>query len=115
MHHNLNVMYIESNMCESILATILGLDKSKDHTKAYEDLQEMGIRPKLHPVVDESSKCCYPPPCFLMNRAKKEIFCGMLKRVKVLNSYSSNISKCISKKSPKIFGLKSHDNHIFMQ
>ena len=95
MRHNLDVMHIESNVCESVIATILGLDKSKDHAKARDDLQEMGIRPKLHPIVDESGKRYYPPPCFLMNRAEKEIFCGVLKQIKVPDGYSSNISKCI--------------------
>ena len=28
LRHNLDVMNIESNVCESVLATILGLDKS---------------------------------------------------------------------------------------
>ena len=115
LRHNLDVMHIESNVCESVLATILGLDKSKDHAKTRDDLQEMGIRPELHPIVDESGKRYYPPPCFLMNRAEKEIFCGVLKQIKVPDGYSSNISKCISKKPPKIFGLKSHENHILMQ
>ena len=59
-------MHIESNVCESVLATILGLDKSKDHAKARDDLQEIGIRPELHPIVDESGKRYYPPPCFVI-------------------------------------------------
>ncbi|GKB84680.1 uncharacterized protein Tco_0956952 [Tanacetum coccineum] len=50
LRHNLDVMNIEKNVCESIVGTLMNLDgKTKDHIKARLDLQEMGIRPELHP------------------------------------------------------------------
>ena len=39
----------------------------------------------------------------------------MLKEVKVLDGYSSNISRCIDLKQRKISQLKSHDCHILLQ
>jgi len=47
--HNLDVMHIEKNICDSILATLLKLEgKTKDTVNARLDLQDMGIRHHLH-------------------------------------------------------------------
>ena len=43
VRHNLDVMHIEKNICESILATLLQLSKSKDGEMARLDMQHMGI------------------------------------------------------------------------
>lgn len=45
----------------------------------------------------------------------KEMFCKVLKKIKVPDGYSTNISRCIQLKPPKIYGLKSHENHILIQ
>jgi hypothetical protein len=43
--HNLDVMHIEKNICESLIATILNiLGKTKDIVKARLDLKDLGIR-----------------------------------------------------------------------
>ena len=50
LHHNLDIMHIEKNVCENIYGTLLGIEgKSKDNLKARLDLQDMKIRPELHP------------------------------------------------------------------
>nr|XP_043619752.1 uncharacterized protein LOC122591556 [Erigeron canadensis] len=89
--------------------------KTKDHLKARLDLQAMGIRPELHPEFHDNNKVYIPPACFSMDKKEKEIFCHVLQRVKVPDGHASNISRCVQLKPPKLFGLKSHDNHILMQ
>lgn len=50
LRHNLDVMHIEKNVCESVVGTLLGIDgKNKDTLKARADLEELNIWPKLHP------------------------------------------------------------------
>lgn len=50
LRHNLDVMHIEKNVMDNILGTILDIKgKTKDNLAARLDLQEMGLRPKLHP------------------------------------------------------------------
>ncbi|KAK9071785.1 hypothetical protein SSX86_008214 [Deinandra increscens subsp. villosa] len=75
----------------------------------------MGIRPELHPKVQNNNKVYLPPACFSMDKEEKDIFCRVLKKVKVPHGYASNISRCIDLKPPKLSGLKSHDSHILMQ
>ena len=43
--HNLDVMHIEKNVCESIIGTLLNiLGKTKDGLNTHLDLMEMGLR-----------------------------------------------------------------------
>ena len=45
VRHNLDVMHIEKNICESLLGTLLDLaGKSKDSEKARLDMEELGMR-----------------------------------------------------------------------
>ncbi|XP_042465731.1 uncharacterized protein LOC122048202 [Zingiber officinale] len=116
IRHNLDLMHIEKNVCESICGTLLNIEgKSKDNLKSRLDLQEMGIRSSLHPIEKGSNKVYLPPASFSMGKKEKDIFCKVLKKIKVPDGYASNISRCVQMKPPKLSGLKSHDNHILMQ
>ncbi|KAL3810174.1 hypothetical protein ACJIZ3_000048 [Penstemon smallii] len=113
--HNLDVMHIEKNVCDKVLYTLMDSDKSKDNYKARLDLQKMGLRPALHPFVDERGKKWIPASSFTLNRSEKERFCKVLKNIKVPDGYAANMSRCVHLKPRRIFGLKSHDSHILMQ
>ena len=46
--HNLDVMHIEKNVCDSIIGTLLNiLGKTKDSLASRLDLVEIGVRPEL--------------------------------------------------------------------
>ena len=49
------------------------------------------------------------------NASENGGFLQVLKDVRVLDKYSSNVSRCIKLKERKISGMKSHDNHLLMQ
>lgn len=114
--HNLDVMHIEKNICENVVGTLFNLEgKSKDNLKARLDLMEMGIRKDIHPVNIGPNKVFLPPTRFTISSKEKDIFCGVLKGVKVPENYGSNISRCVQLEHHKILGLKSHNFHILMQ
>ncbi|XP_027169665.1 uncharacterized protein LOC113769413 [Coffea eugenioides] len=115
IRHNLDVMHIEKNICEIIVATLLNLEKTKDNKKSRHDLRDMGIRSELHPIEKGNGRSVLPPACFTMKKKENEIFCKVLKGIKVPDGYAANISRCVKVKPPKISGLKSHDYHILMQ
>ena len=49
LKHNLDVMHIEKNICDSLLRTLMGdPHKSKDTDNGRRDLQNLGIRSELH-------------------------------------------------------------------
>lgn len=114
--HNIDVMHTENNVCGSIVRTLLDPEgKGKDSLTARLDLQELGIRKDLHPQPLGNHKVYLPASCFTLDVKQKELFCKVLKDIKVPDGYCSNISRCVNLKQRTIYGLKSHDNHILMQ
>jgi hypothetical protein len=73
-------MHIEKNMCESLLRTLLNMDrKTRDHGHARADLKKMGIMPELW--LDESVKGTeLPTSCITLSKHEKKEFCGFLKK-----------------------------------
>lgn len=115
-HHNLDVMHIEKNICDSILGTLLDIPgKTKDHINARLDLKDMGIRTELHPIPSNSrQRMILAKACFSMTAHEKEIFCSVLKDAKLPQGCASNISRCVDITGKKISGYKSHDAHFIM-
>ena len=50
-----------------------------------------------------------------MRNAQKYVFLHRLRHVKVLDEYSSNISRCVNLRHRQLLGLKSHDSHNLME
>ena len=86
------------------------MGRTKDHLNAHRDLQAMGIRKDLWP----NDKGKYQPCLFTMTNTMKDAFFKVLKNIKMLDGYSSNISRCINLKQCKLFRLKSHDYHVLI-
>nr|GFC71567.1 hypothetical protein [Tanacetum cinerariifolium] len=87
-----DVMHIEKNVLESILNTLLMNDKSKDTTKARQDLKRLGIRSGLW-----------------LGQNKN------IKGVKLPDGFGSNFKHKVTDNDTNITGLKSRDCHIMMQ
>ncbi|XP_059632538.1 uncharacterized protein LOC132275143 [Cornus florida] len=115
VRHNLDVIHIEKNICESIIGTLLNIKgKSKDGLKSRRDLEEMGIRGDLHPQ-DSKGKHFLPPAPHTLKKEEKQLFCKRLQQLKLPDGYSSNIGTHVSLDECKVVGLKSHDYHVLMQ
>ncbi|KAG8499629.1 hypothetical protein CXB51_006113 [Gossypium anomalum] len=103
LRHNLDVMHIEKNVCENIIGTILNVDgKSKDNLQSRLDLVDMRIRRDLHPQVLPNGKYRLPPSIFSMSKKEKEVFCMVLKDIKVPDAFLSKLkSYCRNKRYPE--------------
>jgi hypothetical protein len=115
VHHSIDVMHIEKNVCECLLGTLLNTDgKTRDHGHARADLKKMGIRPELW--LDDFVKGMeLPTSCITLSKHEKKEFCGFLKNVKVPSDYSMNIVRLISFPDLKVApGVKSHDYHVLL-
>jgi len=67
---------------DNILNTILDIKgKTKDNLVAWLDLQEMGLRPKLHPFTAANGKTYMSAACHMMSREDKENFLKVLRNV----------------------------------
>ena len=79
LRHNLDVMHIEKNICDSIVGTLLSIDgKSKDNFNSCLDLLAMGIRDQIHPI-QRGNKVILPAACYSLTSKEKKKFCKFFK------------------------------------
>ncbi|CAN6556377.1 unnamed protein product [Malus baccata var. baccata] len=104
----------EKNIHDSVVGTLLGIEKSKDGLAARADLEVLNIRRSQHPR-REGNRTFLPPALFTLKREEKTAFCNVLSTIRVPDGYSSNVSRCVHVNERKIHGLKSHDCHVLMQ
>jgi hypothetical protein len=115
VRHNLDVMHIEKNICESILGTLLGInDKTKDSEKARLDMQHLGIKKDQHPVI-KNDKYSLPPSMYSLGKEQKILLCKFLEGLKMPDGYAANIRRCVHLNECKVSGLKTHDYHVIFQ
>ena len=80
MRHNLDVMHIEKNICDSIVGTLLSMEgKSKDNLNSRLDLQVMGIRDQLHPI-QRGNKSIILVACYSLTSNEKMNSVNFLKK-----------------------------------
>ena len=79
LRHNLDVMHVEKNVCDSILGTILNIDgKSKDTNNALFDLTNLNVRPKLH-MVKYGKKWIKLVVEFTLSVTDRQKFCSVIR------------------------------------
>ncbi|GLT65094.1 hypothetical protein SLA2020_375460 [Shorea laevis] len=116
IRHVIDFMHTEKNIGENCVSTFLNeKGKSKDNLQARLDLEDIGIRPDLHPKINASGRMILPPAPYTLSAEEKAQFCEVFKNLKVPDGYASNISRSINLKEHKMQSLKSHDYHILVQ
>ncbi|GKA29426.1 zinc finger, PHD-type containing protein, partial [Tanacetum coccineum] len=115
LKHNLDVMHIEKNVLESILNTLIMNDKSKDTTKARQDLGRLGIRSGLWLGKNKNEKWSKPQAVYSFTPEDRKKFCQFIKGVKLQDGFGSNFKHKVTDDDTNITGQKSHDCHIMMQ
>ncbi|WVZ71512.1 hypothetical protein U9M48_020091 [Paspalum notatum var. saurae] len=115
LRHNLDVMHIEKNICESLIGTILNISgKTKDTVKARLDLKDLGIKKELQ-FREDGDSCEMPHARYTLSTEQKKAFCDFFQEVKFPDGFASNISRCLNSEGTKLQGLKTHDCHILLQ
>ncbi|XP_028067200.1 uncharacterized protein LOC114270011 [Camellia sinensis] len=116
LRHNLDVMYIEKNICDNLMGTLLNVDgKNKDTEKAWIDLENLKIRKELHLQRRGDGSFVMPPAVYTLSTKERQGFCAFLKSIKYPDGYAANISNCVNVDIGKISVLKSHDCHVLVQ
>ena len=109
-------MHIETNICDNLLGTmnLLGGKKNKDGRNARLDMKMWGIRPELHVSKDPNLQRKLPVVIHTLNRIHKSDVYNFLRNIRVLNGYSSNLSRCTDIANRKLTELKSHECHVYL-
>ena len=116
IRHNLDIMHIVKNVCESLVGTLMNIpSRTKDTWQAREDLKEMGLREELHLQPGGGTSKVMPPACYTLSRLEKKNFCQFLSTIKFPDGFASNIPRCVKTKECQLLGMKSHDYYVFIQ
>ncbi|WMV13796.1 hypothetical protein MTR67_007181 [Solanum verrucosum] len=112
IRHNLDVMHIEKNVFDNVFNTVLNFDdKTKDNPQSRQDMVEYSDRSQL--AKDSSGK--YPKAIYTIDKEARVILFNWVKGLKFPDGYVSNLGRCPDTNAKRIFGMKSHDCHVFMQ
>ena len=106
-------MHIEKNVFDNIFNTILNIEgRSKDNVKSQANLQ---LYCKINELDRDSRTGKYLKACYTLDKRQKKVLCDWLKNIKFPDGYVSNLARCVDMRKFKLFGMKSHDCHVFMQ
>ena len=109
LRHNLGVMHIEKNMFENIFNTVMDVKgKTKDNIKARFDIALFCNRTNMELVCD-GSWVTKPRASFMLL-----LFYKWLKSLRFPDGHALNISRLANMKECRLYGIKSHDCHVFM-
>ena len=116
IRHNLNVMHIEKNVFDNVFHTVMdNKEKTKDRKEARMDLVEYCRRKDLELQPLPNGKWKKPKAKFTLTIDQKNDVCKWVDELKMPDGYASNLGRCIDKKEAKLFAMKSHDCHVFME
>jgi hypothetical protein len=109
LRHNLGVMHIKKNMFENIFNTVMDVKgKTKDNIKARFDIALFCNRTNMELVCD-GSRVTKPRASFMLL-----LFYKWLKSQRFPDGHALNISRLVNMKECRLYGIKSHDCHVFM-
>ena len=113
IHHNLDVMHIEKIVFDNVFNIVLNVDgKTKDTFKSRQELNDYCRRPELKRN-EVTGK--YPKACYTLDKKARQTLCEWVQNLKFPDGYVSNMGRCVDMKKLKLFEMKSHDYHVFMQ
>jgi len=108
-------MHNEKNMAEATWNTCFDVsEKTKDNVKARQDLELLCNRPSLH-LYSQNGKWKKPRAPYCIDKSDKTTFLNWFQELKFPDGYAANIRRGVNLLQKKIFGLKSHDYHIFIE
>ncbi|GLT96881.1 hypothetical protein SLE2022_144740 [Rubroshorea leprosula] len=88
---------------------------TKDNINARLDLELYCKRKSLHIPKTGVNSGKKPKATYVLSRDQRKSICQWLKQLKFPDGFASNISRCVNAQEVQLFGMKSHDCHIFMQ
>jgi len=115
LRHNLNVMHIEKNVFENIFNTVMDVKgKTKDNIKARLDIALFCNRTNMESVCD-GSRAAKPRASFVLEKNAQLLLYKWLKSLRFFDGHASNISRLVNTEECGLYGMKSHNCHMFMQ
>ena len=108
-------MHIEKNLFENIFNTVMDVKgKTKDNIKARLDIALYCNRKNME-LVCNGSRVTKPRASFVLEKNAQLLVYKWLKSLRFLDGHASNISRLVNTEECRLYEMKSHDCHVFMQ
>jgi hypothetical protein len=108
-------MHIERNMFENIFNTVMDVKgKTKDNIKARLDAALFCNRKNMQLDCD-GSRVAKPRGSFVLEKNAQLLVYKWLNNLRFPDGRASNISRLVNMEECRLYGMKSHDCHVFMQ
>jgi hypothetical protein len=108
-------MHIEKNVFENIFNTIMDMKgKTKDNIKSRLDVA-LFCNHKNIELVRDGSRVAKPRASFVLEKNAQLLVYKWLKSLCFPDGHASNISRLVSMEESRLYGMKSHDCHVFIQ
>ena len=114
LRHNLDVMDIEKNVCDSVLSTLLSINENWKIKKARLDLVDIKIWKVLH-LYKVSNRWTKLNAAYTLIVDERKKLCQFIKSMKLSRRIYCQLSKNVSEIDSKIFRFKSHDCHMLFE
>ncbi|KAL1321193.1 hypothetical protein AAHE18_14G110700 [Arachis hypogaea] len=106
---------IEKNVFDNIMNTIMDTERTKDNEKARLDMAVLCKRPDLNLVQVRKGHWTKPKGNYVLTLQQQKSICKWVQELKMPDGYVSNLQRCVDIKGGKLFGMKTHDCHAFME
>jgi len=108
-------MHIEKNVFENIFNTVMDVKgKTKDNIKARLNVA-LFCNHKNMELVRDGSWVAKPRASFMSEKNAQLLVYKWLKSLRFLDGHVLNISRLVNMEECRLYGIKSHDCHVFMQ
>jgi len=108
-------MHIEKNVFENIFNTVMDVKgKTKDNIKARLDVALFCNRQNME-LVRDGSRVAKPRASFVLEKNAQLLVYKWLKSLHFPDGHASNISRLVNMEECRLYGMKSHDCHVFMK
>jgi len=115
LRHNLDVIHIEKNVFKNIFNIVMDVKgKTKDNIKARLDIA-LFCNCKNMELVFDGSRVAKPRASFVLEKNTQLLVYKWLKSLCFPDGHGSNISRLVNMEECRLYGMKSHDCHMFMQ
>ncbi|XP_039126916.1 uncharacterized protein LOC120263060 [Dioscorea cayenensis subsp. rotundata] len=89
-------------------------EKTKDNIKARKDLELYCRWPQLH-LIESNGQTFKPKAFYCLSKEQKKCVCAWVKQLRLPDGFASNIAHYVNEAQSQLYGMKSHDCHVFMQ
>jgi len=108
-------MHIEKNVFENIFNTVMDVKgKTKDNIKARLDIALSCNRKNIE-LIFYGLRVAKPRASFVLEKNAQLLVYKWLKSPRFPDGHASNISRLVDIEECRLYGMKSHDCHVFMQ